>query len=147
MIGINTLVRSGPGAGLGFAIPINLATTVADQLLAHGEVVHPYIGLQLVPLTAKIARDHNKDPKALVELPERNGALVQSVVPGSPAESAGLRRGDLVIAAGDRTVKDPQDLLVMVDASSLGDSLRLRVLRQGREQELSVKPAALPGVN
>ena len=147
VIGINTLVRSGPGAGLGFAIPINLATTVADQLLAHGEVVHPYIGLQLVPLTAKIARDHNKDPNALVELPERNGALVQSVVPGSPAESAGLRRGDLVIAAGDRTVKDPQDLLVMVDASSLGDSLRLRVLRQGREQELSVKPAALPGVN
>ena len=72
---------------------------------------------------------------------------MQSVVPGSPAESAGLRRGDLVIAAGDRTVKDPQDLLVMVDASSLGDSLRLRVLRQGREQELSVKPAALPGVN
>ena len=85
-------------------------------------MVHPYIGLQLVPLTAKIARDHNKDPNALVELPERNGALVQSaVLPRQPAESAGLRRGDLVIAAGDRTVKDPQDLLVMVDASSLGD--------------------------
>ncbi len=59
VIGINTLVRSGPGAGLGFAIPINLARRVADQLQQQGEVVHPYIGLQLVALTPRIAREHN----------------------------------------------------------------------------------------
>ena len=68
VIGINTLVRSGPGAGLGFAIPINLARRVADQLQVSGEVVHPYLGVQLIALT--IAREHNQDPNALVELPE-----------------------------------------------------------------------------
>ena len=96
VIGINTLVRSGPGAGLGFAIPINLARRVADQLVADGRVVHPYLGLQLVPLTARIAREHNQDPNALLQLPERSGALVQTVLPDSPAQKAGLRRGDLV---------------------------------------------------
>ena len=80
VIGINTLVRSGPGAGLGFAIPINLARHVSEQLLTSGEVVHPYLGVQLVPLTARIAREHNRDPNSLVELPERFGALVQSAV-------------------------------------------------------------------
>lgn len=147
VIGINTLVRSGPGAGLGFAIPINLARRVVDQLLDQGEVVHPYIGLQLVPLTARIAREHNKDPNSLVQLPERSGALVQSVLPDGPAEKAGLRRGDLVVAVADTKVPDPQVLLEVVDSARLGEPLPLHVLRQGRELTLSVKPAALAGMS
>ena len=80
-------------------------------------------------------------------LPERSGALVQSVVQGSPAEKAGLRRGDLVIEADEQPVKDPQALLEQVEASTLGEALNLKVLRQGREQDLAVKPAALPGMS
>ena len=147
VIGINTLVRSGPGAGLGFAIPINLARGVVGQLLEKGEVVHPYIGLQLVPLTARIAREHNKDPNSLVQLPERSGALVQSVLSDGPAERAGLRRGDLVVAVAETKVPDPQVLLEVVDSARLGEPLPLHVLRQGRELTLSVKPAALPGMS
>ena len=147
VIGINTLVRSGPGAGLGFAIPINLARGVADQLVQKGEVVHPYIGLQLVALTPRIAREHNEDPNALVELPERRGALVQSVLPEGPAEKAGLRRGDLVIGVRDQTVQDPQQLLEVVDAAPIGGQLPLKLLRNGRELSLSVKPAPLPGLS
>ena len=147
VIGINTLVRSGPGAGLGFAIPINLARGVADQLVQKGEVVHPYIGLQLVALTPRIAREHNQDPNALVELPERRGALVQSVLPEGPAEKAGLRRGDLVIGVRDQTVLDPQQLLEVVDGSPLGGQLQLKLLRNGKELNLSVKPAPLPGLS
>ena len=143
VIGINTLVRSGPGAGLGFAIPINLARRVADQLEQQGEVVHPYIGLQLVALTPRMARDHNRDPNSLVQLPERSGALVQSVMPDGPSDRAGLRRGDLVIAVDDRPVQDPQALLEVVDAASLGTPLPLKLLRNGREITLSVKPAPL----
>ena len=146
VIGINTLVRSGPGAGLGFAIPINLARRVADQLLENGEVVHPYIGLQLVGLTARIAREHNRDPNALVQLPERNGALVQAVLPDGPAQEAGLRRGDLLIGVGDQEVPDPQALLEVVDAAQIGAPLPLTVIRKGRELNLSVKPAPLPGL-
>ena len=146
VIGINTLVRSGPGAGLGFAIPINLARRVADQLQQQGEVVHPYIGLQLVALTPRIAREHNKDPNALVQLPERSGALVQAVLPDGPAEKAGLRRGDLLITVDERDIADPQALLEVVDAAAIDVPLPLKVLRAGRELTLSVKPEPLPGM-
>ena len=145
VIGINTLVRSGPGAGLGFAIPINLASRVAEQLQQAGEVVHPYLGLQLIPLTARIAREHNKDPNALVELPERSGALVQSVLPDSPAQRAGLRRGDLVIKAGDVPVDDPQTLLQQVDQAEIHQPLALQIIRGEKDLQLSVKPEPLPG--
>ncbi|MEA5442925.1 trypsin-like peptidase domain-containing protein [Cyanobium gracile] len=144
VIGINTLVRSGPGAGLGFAIPINLAKRVADQLGEGGTVVHPYLGLQLVPLTARMARDNNKDPDALLQLPERDGALVQRVLPESPAEAAGLHRGDLVVAIADQPVNTPLALLQQVEQAQVGQPLPLRVVRGQRELQLSIRPAALP---
>ncbi len=144
VVGINTLVRSGPGAGLGFAIPINLAKGVAAQLGNGGSVVHPYLGLQLVPLNARLARDNNRDPNALVQLPERDGALVQRVLPESPAEKAGLRRGDLVVAAADQTVPDPGTLLRVVEGSTVGEALPLTVLRGEQELQLSIRPEALP---
>ena len=144
VIGLNTLVRAGPGAGLGFAIPINLAKGVAERLSSGGEVVHPYLGLQLVPLTVRRAKEHNADPNALVQLPEHDGARVQQVLEHSPAVAAGLRRGDLVIAAGERNVRAPADLLAVVEASSLGDPLQLKVLRGSEQMELSIEPAPLP---
>ena len=144
VVGINTLVRSGPGAGLGFAIPINLAKGVAAQLGKGAPVVHPYLGLQLVPLNPRLARDNNADPNALVQLPERDGALVQRVLPESPAEHAGLRRGDLVVGAADQVVNDPAALLRLVEAARVGESLPLTVLRGDQELSLAIKPAALP---
>ena len=145
VIGINTLVRSGPGAGLGFAIPINLAKRVSDQLLVQGEVLHPYLGIQLVALTVRIAKEHNQDPNSLVQLPERSGALVQTVMPDSPAERAGLKRGDLVVFAQDREICDPKALLQKVEESEIGIPFDLKVLRNSKEIKLSVKPDALPG--
>ncbi|MEB3307269.1 MAG: trypsin-like peptidase domain-containing protein [Cyanobacteriota bacterium] len=144
VIGINTLVRSGPGAGLGFAIPINLAKRVADQLAAGGQVVHPYLGLQLVPLTARQAHENNRDPNALLRLPERDGALVQRVLDDSPAAKAGLRRGDLVVEAAELPVKDPSQLLQQVERSAVGEPLTLRVIRGEKAMSLSIRPAALP---
>ena len=146
VIGINTLVRSGPGAGLGFAIPINLAKRISDQLLVDGKVLHPYLGVQLVSLTARIAKEHNRDPNSLIQLPERSGALVQTVAPDSPAEKAGLRRGDLVIFAGGNDIFNPQSLLAKVEASEIGIPLDMKVLRNGQEIKLSIKPDALPGL-
>ncbi|MEB3271057.1 MAG: trypsin-like peptidase domain-containing protein [Synechococcus sp.] len=144
VIGINTLVRSGPGAGLGFAIPINLARRVAGQLATGGSVVHPYLGLQLVPLTARVARENNRDPAALLQLPERDGALVQRVVEGSPAEAAGLRRGDLVVAVADQRVRTPSALLQQVEQARVGQPLALTVVRGQRELRLAIRPAAMP---
>ncbi|WP_413683660.1 trypsin-like peptidase domain-containing protein [Prochlorococcus sp. MIT 1011] len=147
IIGINTLVRSGPGAGLGFAIPINLASKVTNQLLTNGEVVHPYLGAQLVLLNERIAKEHNQDPNSLIFLPERSGALVQSVIPQSPAEEGGLRRGDLVINAEGNAIKDPKSLLIQVENAQIGKPFELEVLRNNKEINLSIKPAALPGIS
>ena len=147
VIGINTLVRSGPGAGLGFAIPINLASKVSNQLLANGEVIHPYLGAQLVLLNERIAKEHNQDPNALIFLPERSGALVQSVIPQSPAEEGGLRRGDLVINAGGNEINNPRSLLMQVENAQIGKPFELEVVRNNKEINLSIKPAALPGIS
>ena len=146
VIGINTLVRSGPGAGLGFAIPINLAKNVTDQLLKNGEVIHPYLGVQLISLNPKIAKEHNQDPNSLVQLPERNGALIQSVIPNSPAEKAGLRRGDLVIAAENISIDEPKALLDEVEKAQIGKVFLLNVLRDNKEIEINIKPEPLPGL-
>ena len=146
VIGINTLVRSGPGAGLGFAIPINLAKNVSDQLLKNGEVIHPYLGVQLISLNPKIAKEHNQDPNSLVQLPERNGALIQSVIPNSPAEKAGLRRGDLVIAAENISIDEPKTLLDEVEKAKIGKIFLLNVLRDNKEIQINIKPEPLPGL-
>ena len=146
VIGINTLVRSGPGAGLGFAIPINLAKNVSDQLLENGEVIHPYLGVQLISLNPKIAKEHNEDPNSLVQLPERSGALIQSVIPNSPAEKAGLRRGDLVIAAENILIEEPKTLLDEVEKAQIGKIFLLNVLRDNKEIKVNIKPEALPGL-
>ena len=147
VIGINTLVRSGPGAGLGFAIPINLAKSISDQLLSNGEVLHPYLGVQLISLDASIAQEHNRDPNSVVELPERSGALVQSVLSDSPAERAGLKRGDLIISADDKDVLDPNSLLEKVESSQIGKPFLIKLLRNNREMKLSIQPEALPGIS
>ena len=146
VIGINTLVRSGPGAGLGFAIPINLAKTVSDQLLKNGEVIHPYLGVQLISLNPKIAKEHNKDPNSIVQLPERSGALIQSVIPNSPAEKAGLRRGDLVIATENTSIEEPKALLDEVEKAQIGQVFLLNVLRENKEIKVNIKPEPLPGL-
>ena len=93
---------------------------------------------------AALARDNNADPNALVQLPERDGALVQRVLPESPAEKAGLRRGDLVVGAADQPVRDPAVLLQLVEASSVGETLPLTVLRGEQELSLAIRPEALP---
>ena len=146
VIGINTLVRSGPGAGLGFAIPINLAKHVSDQLLKNGEVIHPYLGVQLISLNPRIAKEHNQDPNSLVQLPERNGALIQSVIPNSPAEKAGLRRGDLVIAAENISINEPKTLLDEVEKAQIGKVFLLNILRDNKEIQINIKPEPLPGL-
>ena len=80
-------------------------------------------------------------------MPERSGALVQSVLPDSPAQRAGLKRGDLVVQAGEDTIRDPQDLLKQVDKAEINQPLVLQILRNGNDLQLSVKPAPLPGMS
>jgi S1-C subfamily serine protease len=129
VVGINTLVRSGPGAGLGFAIPINRAREIARQLIATGRVSHPMIGVGL---------DGVKGAGGLEE-----GAIVASVLPGGPAAMAGLRPGDVIVSAGGTTVRSPVQVISAVEKSGVGNPLDLTILRNGSTLEISVVPGDL----
>jgi len=131
VIGINTLVRSGPGAGLGFAIPINRARAIASELIATGKVSHAAIGVGIDAV-------RSGDGTGVSQ-----GARVASVQPGSPAERAGLRPGDVVVAAGGQPVAQPSQLVAAVERSGVGKPLLLTVSRGGRLEQVEVVPAEL----
>ena len=130
VVGINTLVRSGPGAGLGFAIPINRARQIASQLIASGKVAHPFIGVGLDAV-------RNGDGGS------GSGARVVSVAPNGPAARAGLRQGDVVVAAGGQPVLNPSQLVAAVERTGVGRPLSLTVNRGGTELQIAVTPSQL----
>jgi S1-C subfamily serine protease len=130
VVGINTLVRSGPGAGLGFAIPINRARSIAQQLVTKGSVSHAMIGVGLDAVRSSSGA-------------QTTGALVRSVMPAGPAARAGLRVGDVITAAADQAVRDPAQLTQLVERNGVGRSLELTVQRQGQTLRLQVTPVEL----
>ena len=130
VVGINTLVRSGPGAGLGFAIPINRASTIASQLVSRGTVSHAMIGVALEPVRAA------NGAKA-------TGAVVRSVMPAGPAAQAGLRPGDVITAVAEQPVQDPAQLTQLVERNGVGRPMDLRLLRGGLPLAVQVIPVEL----
>ena len=142
VIGINTAIRA-DAEGIGFAIPIDAVKAIKDQL-ARGETIpHPYIGIQMRSLTADLAKQSNDDPNAAIQLPEVNGVLVMRVMPNSPAAEAGLRLGDVITDIDGQTMTTAEDLQRTVERSSVGQSLRLRVIRNGSTQTITVRPGDL----
>ncbi|MFQ6538655.1 MULTISPECIES: trypsin-like peptidase domain-containing protein [Aphanothece] len=133
VIGINTLVRQGPGAGLGFAIPINRARDIARQLVATGKVSHPMIGVGL-----DLVRPG--DGTGLTR-----GVRVASVLANGPAERAGLKEGDVVVAAGGESVVQPSQLVSAVERTGVGGSLTLSIQRQGQVLKVTVVPVQMGG--
>jgi S1-C subfamily serine protease len=143
VIGINTAIRQAPGAGLSFAIPINLGRQIAAQILERGRASHPYIGVRLQSLTPQMAREVNAT-NAECRLPEINAVVVVEVMPGSPAERGGMRPCDLIDAVGDARVDNPSEVQVAVDQGQVGQPLRVQVRRGAKELTLNLRPAELP---
>jgi Do/DeqQ family serine protease len=137
LIGINSqiLSPSGGNIGIGFAIPSNMAKNVMDQLVQGGSVRRGMLGVTTQPVNADIARS--------LGLEKVGGAIVTSVSPDSPAERAGLRRGDVVVALDGTPVGDSNQLRNAVARMQPGSAVRLTVLRDGREQQLTAKLAEL----
>ena len=124
LVGINTAIlsRSGGFQGVGFAVPINMARYVMDRLISSGKVARGYLGINIQPLTAELAREFN--------LPdESSGVLVGGVTPGSAAASAGLRDGDVVIRFDGKKVSDPRNLQLLVAQAAPGTKANLTILR------------------
>ena len=132
VVGINTLVRSGPGAGLGFAIPINRARTIARQLATTGKASHPMVGIGLSAVPA---------PRPGAPAPA--GAVVRSVMPGGPADRAGLRDGDVIVAIGGVKVKTPADVVTTIDRHGVNQSIGVEILRGDRRQSVTMTPVEM----
>ncbi|MFZ9229099.1 MAG: trypsin-like peptidase domain-containing protein [Prochlorococcaceae cyanobacterium] len=143
VIGINTAIRQAPGAGLSFAVPINVARQIAEQIVARGYASHPYIGVRLQALTPQLAREINASTSAC-RLPEVKGVVVVDVIAGSPAAKAGLKSCDLIEAVGAKAVQNPSEVQLAVDAARVGSALALQVRRGQSQQTISVRPAELP---
>jgi serine protease Do len=135
VVGINTAILP-QGQGIGFAIPVNTAKPLIPQLESKGVVTRGYLGVTIQSLSPELA-------KAL-KLKDTEGALVADVVAGSPAENAGVRGGDVIVAYNGRTVEDSHSLPAMVAATPVGQNATVTILRQGKKQDLSVTVAKLP---
>jgi Do/DeqQ family serine protease len=145
VIGINTAIRA-DAMGIGFAIPIDKAKAIATQLQRDGKVAHPYLGVQMVTLTPQLAQQNNIDPNSMFEIPEVRGVLVMRVVPSSPAATAGIRRGDVIVQIDDQAITSADQLQRVVEDSRLGQTFQLKVQRGNQTQILSVRTAELKDI-
>lgn len=143
VIGINTAIRA-DAQGLGFAIPIDTATRIAEQLFQKGEADHPYLGVHMVNLDKKTKSELKSSPELDFKIPGDEGVLVVRVIPRSPAAKAGLKPGDLIHKVGSNSVKTSLQVQEKVDLSEIGSELRVEVLRDGKSKTLKIKPSAFP---
>jgi S1-C subfamily serine protease len=131
VIGINTLVRSGPGAGLGFAIPINRARKIAKDLITSGRAKHPMIG---VTLSSNIKQKSNFLSQT------EDGAIIKYLMPNGPAEKGGLKVNDLIISINNEKISTPADVVKKINKNNLQSALRIKILRENIESIKIIKP-------
>jgi S1-C subfamily serine protease len=143
VIGINTAIRA-DAQGLGFAIPIETAKRVAEQLFAKGKVEHPYLGIQMVDLTPALRREINQDNSSSLKVNQDQGVLVVRVFNNSPAEKAGIQQGDIIQKIDGKTVKTASDVQARVESGGLDATLQLVINRNGQTRNVAVKPGAYP---
>ena len=128
VVGINTALIA-TGQGIGFAVPINIAKEILVQLKEQGKVTRGWLGVSIQDVTPEIAKSFG--------LKEEVGALVSDIVPESPADKAGLKRGDVIVELNGKPVKDFHDLPRMVATMAPGDKAVFEVIRDGKEETLT----------
>jgi S1-C subfamily serine protease len=142
VIGINTAIRA-DAQGLGFAIPIETAKRISDQLFAKGRAEHPYLGIQMVSLTAATKAELNKQLDNNKITLDR-GVAVTRVVENSPAQKADLRAGDVIQKVDGIAVNTPGDVQERVESTVVGKELEVEINRLGQVQKIKVRPGAFP---
>lgn len=129
VIGINTAVNA-QAQGIGFAIPCSTVQAVFDDLVKKGGVEHPWLGVYLQSLTADAAKS--------LGISGQNGALIAGVVQGSPADKAGLTRGDVIVSYNGVSINDPNQLTDQVQNTAIGGQVEIKIIRNGGERTLLV---------
>ncbi|BAZ17044.1 peptidase S1 and S6 chymotrypsin/Hap [Calothrix sp. NIES-4071] len=141
VIGMNTAIIKG-AQGLGFAIPINTAQRIAQELITKGRVDHPYLGIQMVTLTPEIRERVNA--RLGINLSTDKGVLLIDIVPRSPAAAAGLRAGDVIQSINNQPVSKIEEVQKIVEGSKIGSPLQVQVQRNNQVTQVAVSPAAFP---
>lgn len=138
VIGVNTAIssRSGGYDGIGFAIPIQIAGWVSDQLVKSGSVLRGYLGIQNAPIDEELAKQFN--------VTAREGVIVRNVFPKSPADKAGLEPGDVILSVNGEKIVDPKQLQQVVERLDIGKPSHFQILREGKPQELAVTIEQMP---
>jgi serine protease Do len=140
LMGINTAILShgeeGGNQGIGFAVPVNVARNVMDQILKNGKVTRAYLGVMAQEVTPDLARAFHEN--------EPSGALVGDVTPDSPASRAGLQKGDIIMAINGKPVNDAAQLRMNLSLMQPGADVNLTVLRDGTQRQMTARLAELP---
>ena len=140
LIGINTAILTGNGGGgnegIGFAIPIDMARRVMEQIVEHGKVVRGYLGVNIQSVSPDMAKAFG--------LSHGGGALIANVTPDGPAAKGGLERGDVILSLNGESVNGPDDLSVHVSEMAPGSVAHLKVFRNGQEREIAVTLGEFP---
>lgn len=139
LVGINTAIITGGGGGsqgIGFAIPINMARNVMEQIVDHGKVIRGQLGIAIQSVDADMAKAFG--------LNQGGGALVADVLPGSPAAKAGIERGDIITELNDQPVQGPDDLSVHISELAPGTTVHLKVARNGELRDITATLTELP---
>lgn len=135
VIGINAMIIQ-PGTGIGFAIPINMAKQILNDLIKQGKVVRPWLGISAQDLTPEMI-EHFK-------VKEKEGVLVGQVHPGTGAEKAGLASGDIIRSVDDKVTKNVNELVKEIQKKKVGQKVKLSILRDGKEMTIEVVTTAMP---
>jgi serine protease Do len=139
LIGINTAIISNGGGGnqgIGFAVPVNMARTVMEQILKTGKVTRGYLGVSIQEVTPDIAKAFN--------VPSAEGALVGDVSPDSPGAKVGLQKGDIITALNGQKIADYHDLRLRISQTPPGTSIKMEVYRNGQKQEMTATLSEFP---
>jgi S1-C subfamily serine protease len=141
VIGVNTAIRA-DAQGLGFAIPIETAARIANELFTKGRVQHPFLGIEMVDLTPTKQQQLNQEFNLSIK--QSVGVAIKGVVENSPAQQGGLRPGDLIQKVNGKSVKIAAQLQRQVESSAVGDILEIEVNRNGKNQNLKVQLGTYP---
>jgi len=139
LIGINTAILSGSGGnqGIGFAIPVNMARAVVEQILKTGRIVRGWLGIVIQPVTPTVAKTFG--------LPgEPRGALIGDLAPNGPASQAGIQRGDIILEVNGQPIHESRDLQLKLNTMSPGSQVAMKLFRNGGEKEVRATLAEAP---
>ncbi|MBV8887403.1 MAG: trypsin-like peptidase domain-containing protein [Chroococcidiopsidaceae cyanobacterium CP_BM_RX_35] len=143
VIGINTAIING-AQGIGFAIPINTAQTIAQQLITKGKVEHTYLGVEMAMLTPELKQKINNASNGQIRVVADQGVVIVRVVTDSPAAQAGLQPGDVIQKINNQPVTKTVEVQRLVENTQVGSQLQVVVQRNGQPLQVTVKTAPLP---